>query len=156
MRKNQRRRHERHLFSFDPAIRTKNFRKLLYFSLLLLQTAGTLEEACPYIAKLHPCQEILAYELERISFVGELTSFNTNSTINGQLFAKGEKKILVTPFTLFFNLFVEWCPTFRIIFRRSKQTKSSRRIRRLEVVKPSTEALPPPPSPPFEDFLVVD
>ena len=92
MRKNQRRRHERHLFSFDPAIRTKNFRKLLYFSLLLIQTAGTLEEACPYIAKLHPCQEILAYELERISFVGELTSFNTNSTINGQLFAKGEKK----------------------------------------------------------------
>ena len=50
------------------------------------------EEACPYIAKLHPCQEILAYKLERISFVGELTSFNTNSTINGQLFAKGEKK----------------------------------------------------------------
>ena len=91
MRKNQRRRHERHLFSFDPAIRTKNFRKLLYFSLLLVQTAGTRRGMSVY-CEASPLSGDSSLKLERISFVGELTSFNTNSTINGQLFAKGENK----------------------------------------------------------------
>ena len=68
------------LIFFWPCYPDKNFRKLLYFSLLLHQTAGTRRGMSVYCeASLLSCQEILA-------------SFNTNSTISGQLFAKREKK----------------------------------------------------------------
>lgn len=79
------------LISFDTAILTKISANHYIFPCFLFKLLAQ-EEACPYIAKLFPCQDILAYELERISF-GELTSFEHQFNYKWAALCKKRKKI---------------------------------------------------------------